>query len=160
MPSRYRLSRIRQSFTRLFARSRATRKSTSPRARCKLAWAAALIVLPAFLAANAQTPAPTYKKSTEASIQGHILSIRISGNDDVYLAVSSRGRTVEVYLAPQRFLKFLGIIFHAGDKVEIVGSRVTSQGAALVLARTIRRNGDEFRLRDAAGVPAWNGWFH
>jgi len=129
-----------------------------PRAFCRLAWAAALIVLPAFVAASAQTPVPTYEKSTEVSLQGRILSVTVAGDDSVHLAVSSRGQTLDVFIAPQKFLKFLGIIYHQGEKVEIVGSRVTSQGAALLLARKVKREGDEISLRNAEGVPAWEGW--
>jgi hypothetical protein len=131
-----------------------------PRACCRLAWAAALIVLPAFIAARAQTPVPTYEKSTEASIQGRVLSVVHSTEDNVHLLVSSGGQTFNVYIAPDRFLKLLGIIFHTGEKVEIVGSRVTSQGAPLMLARMVKREGSEITLRHEDGTPAWEGWLN
>lgn len=129
-----------------------------PRVCSRLAWAAALIVLPAFMAAGAPVPAPTYEKSAEVSVKGTILSIVISADDSVYLRVRSRGKTLNVYVAPQRFLKFVGIIYKPGEKVEIVGSRVTSKGAPLVLARTIKRPGQDVTLRNADGTTVWNGW--
>jgi len=61
-----------------------------------------------------------------------------------------------VLLAPQRFLKFLGIIYHEGEKVEVVGSRVTAGDSTLWLARRVMRQGDEVRYRDSQGGPAWS----
>jgi len=123
---------------------------------CRLVWAAALIVLPAFIAASAQTQAPTYEKSTEASIQGTIRQITVDSEGMVHLAVRGRRESYDVLLAPQRFLKFLGIIYHEGEKVEVVGSRVTAGDATLWLARRVMRQGDEVRYRDSQGSPAWS----
>jgi hypothetical protein len=135
------------------------RRRMSPRACCRLAWAVVLIVLAACVAASAQTPAPTYEKSTEASIQGRVLSVIVAPADDsVHLLVASGGKTIDVYIAPQRFLKLLGIIFETGEEVEIVGSRVTSRGAPLMLARKVKRSGSEITLRHDDGTPAWEGW--
>jgi len=123
---------------------------------CRLAWAAALIVLPAFIAASAQTQAPTYEKSTEAKIQGSIRQITVDSEGMVHLAVRGRRESYDVLLAPQRFLKFLGIIYHEGEKVEVVGSRVTAGDSTLWLARRVMRQGDEVRYRDSQGGPAWS----
>jgi len=115
-------------------------------------------VLPAFIAASAQTQAPTYEKSTEAKIQGSISQITVDSEGMVHLAVRGRRESHDVLLAPQRFLKFLGIIYHEGEKVEVVGSRVAAWGTPLWLARTVRRKTDEVRYRDSQGAPVWTYW--
>lgn len=125
---------------------------------CRLAWAAALIVLPAFIAASAQTQAPTYEKNTETNIKGTVRQITVDANGMVHLAVRGRRESYDVLLGPQRFMKFLGIIYEKGEKVEVIGSRVTVDGAKLLLARTVRRKEDEIRFRDKQGNPAWNHW--
>jgi hypothetical protein len=124
----------------------------------RLAWAAALIVLTAFIAASAQTQAPTYEKSTETKIKGTISQVTVAPDGTVHLAVRGRKKTFDVQLAPQQFLKFLGIVYKEGEKVEVVGSRVTVEGATLLLARTVKRAEDEIRYRDKHGNPAWGSW--
>ena len=45
-----------------------------------------------------------------------------------------------------------------GDKVEILGSQVLAEGAPLLLAREVTRNGDIMLMRDDFGKPVWLGW--
>jgi hypothetical protein len=121
-------------------------------------WAAALIVLTVFIAASAQTQSPTYEKSTETKIKGTIRQITVDPDGMVHLAVRSRKQTLDVQLGPRRFLKFLGIIYKEGEKVEVIGSRITVEGTTLLLARMVKRTEDEIHFRDSQGNPAWNHW--
>jgi Glu-tRNA(Gln) amidotransferase subunit E-like FAD-binding protein len=61
-------------------------------------------------------------------------------------------------IAPEQFLKEMEISFAKGDKVEILGSQVLAEGAPLLLAREVTRNGDIMLMRDDFGKPVWLGW--
>ena len=67
-----------------------------------------------------------------------------------HLVLKTDHDTIHVHLAPARVVRSVGFTFHPGDEIEVVGSRVTYRGEA-VIARDITRGQEVFRLRDASG---------
>ena len=124
----------------------------------KLVSVAVLIVLPAFIVANAQTPAPTYDKSTEVKVQGVVDAVTIAADGNVHLSLKSDKGAQDVMIAPQSFLKMMGVFFRKGDRIEVVGAPAKVNGAALLLAREITRDNDVMTMRDDQGNPVWVGW--
>lgn len=126
----------------------------------RLVSVAALIVLPAFIVASAQTPAPIYDKSNEVRVQGVVDEVKIAADNNVHLTLTLKpGKGVlDVMIAPQKFLKVMGIIFAKGDRIEVLGSRATADGAPLLLAREVTRDNDVMTMRDEQGKPVWEGW--
>lgn len=129
-----------------------------PLASFKRVSAIALIVLTALLASSAQTPAPKYVKSSEVRVKGVVDEVKTTADGIVHLALATDKGPLDVMIAPERFLKEMEISFAKGDKVEILGSPVVAEGAPLLLAREVTRNGDIMLMRDEQGKPVWLGW--
>ena len=72
-----------------------------------------------------------------------------------YLVVKSGADSVHVFLGPKSFLDDMGATFKPDDKIEVTGSKVTQDGAAMVLAREVVKGDDTLTLRFKDGKPAW-----
>ena len=72
-----------------------------------------------------------------------------------YLVIKSGTDTLQVFLCPKTFLDQMGATFKPQDKVEVTGSKVTQDGADLILAREVDRGDDMLTLRFKDGKPAW-----
>ena len=77
------------------------------------------------------------------------------GKPVTYLVMKSGPDVVQVFLCPQKFLDDMGIAFKADDAIEVTGSKVKQDGADLILAREVVKNGDTVTLRFKGGKPAW-----
>ena len=131
---------------------------------------AALLVAGVMSAAWAQPPAgrrsPMYDPKTETTITGTVESVdtvsppagqgrRSLGG--THLMVQTGTESIEVHLGPTTYLSEHKISVAKGDTVEILGSRVTIDGEAVVLARQIKKGDDTWTLRDPSGRPLWGG---
>ena len=97
---------------------------------------------------------PKYNLSTEVRLRGVVVDINdhpcpISGGLGSHLIVQTQEGTVEVHLAPTKFVNEYQVIFARGEKVEVLGSRMIFQGKDALLAREIVRGEDTFVFRDA-----------
>jgi DNA/RNA endonuclease YhcR with UshA esterase domain len=125
----------------------------------KLVSVAALIVLLASLLGNAGTvPAPEYNKSAEVKLKGVIEDVKTAADNSIHLTLKSVTGSLDVLIAPEKFLKQMEIIFAKGEMIEVVGSPLTVDGNAIVLAREVTRNSDVVTIRDEQGKPVWVGW--
>jgi DNA/RNA endonuclease YhcR with UshA esterase domain len=124
----------------------------------RLVLAAALIVLLASIATSAQAPAIRYDKSSEVKIKGVIDEVKTASGNTVHIMLKNDKGPMDVMVAPEKFLKEMEITFAKGDAVEILGSQLTVDGTAELLAREVTRNGDVMVMRDAQGKPVWEGW--
>ena len=112
---------------------------------------------------DASPPKPTgpkYDLSTEATVKGVIEEIKevpnsCMGETGVHLVLKTDSGPVEVQIAPAAFLKEMEIGFEKGERLQVVGSKVTKDGATLLLARSIARNNAELVVRDKQGEPLW-----
>jgi hypothetical protein len=130
-----------------------------PLASYKRVSAVALIVLTTLLALSAQTPAPPkYVKSSEVKVKGVVDEVKTAADGVVHLMLTTDKGPLDVMIAPEQFLKEMEISFAKGDKVEILGFQVLAEGAPLLLAREVTRNGDIMLMRDDFGKPVWLGW--
>src|ERR1700677_3734163 len=82
---------------------------------------------------------PVYNPATEVSVRGTITGIRqvaagapLAG---VHMTVQSKTGAVDVYLGPSDFLKFLKAGFKTGEQIEVIGSKVKSDDADVILTR-------------------------
>lgn len=67
----------------------------------------------------------------------------------------SGGDKIDVRLAPQGFLAEHGVSLAQGDELEVTGSRVTLEGAPVLIAREVTTQGKTIALRDRSGKPLW-----
>jgi len=121
----------------------------------------------AVLAAPAQTQnktenhaVPRYDPAQEVKVKGEILEVKnydcpISGTMGAHLILQTAEGVVEVHLAPAAFLSEYQMSFAKGDKVEILGTKVTFHDAPALLARRVTRDQCDYFFRDAKGRPLW-----
>jgi DNA/RNA endonuclease YhcR with UshA esterase domain len=129
------------------------------RASFKLVSVVALIVTAMFLSLNAQTPAmPKYAKSSEVKVKGVVDEVKTATDGIVHLTLKTDKGSLDVVIAPEKFLKEMEITFAKGDALEVLGSQVASGEATVLLAREVTRSGEIMMMRDETGKPVWVGW--
>lgn len=113
-----------------------------------------------------QQPPPMYDVKTETTITGTVDSVEtITGAGarggraigGTHLVVKTEKEAVAVHVGPTAYLAEKGITFAKGDPVEILGSRVTIDKEAFLIARQIKKGDKTWTLRDASGRPLWSG---
>ena len=103
---------------------------------------------------------PRYDPTQEVRVKGEVLAVKnydcpISGTMGGHLVLQTAEGQVEVHLAPAAFLEEYGINLAKGDKVEILGNKVTFHDIPALLVRKVFRAQNEYTLRDAKGTPLW-----
>lgn len=129
------------------------------RASFKLVSVVALIVTAMFLSLSAQTPStPKYSKSSEVKVKGVVDEVQTGTDGIVHLMLKTDKGSIDVVIAPEKFLKEMEITFAKGDELEVLGSQVASGETTVLLAREVTRSGDIMMMRDENGKPVWVGW--
>jgi DNA/RNA endonuclease YhcR with UshA esterase domain len=120
----------------------------------------AIAVLPAF--ANPQNgKAPRYDVTKEVTLKGVVTDVvdrtcPMSGGMGSHLMLKlSDGSSIEVHLAPTKFVKSYELVFQKGDQIEVIGSKVNFEDKDTIFARQITRGNDSFIFRDEKGKPVW-----
>lgn len=113
-----------------------------------------------FLATSAFSQAPPkYDPATETKIKGVVEQLKLvppsGGKPVVHVVMKSGANSVEVFLCPKKFLDDMGIVFKTDEEIEVTGSKVKPDGAALILAREVIKGGETLILRFPDGKPAW-----
>lgn len=104
---------------------------------------------------------PKYDPATESVFKGTVEEVRdrecpVSGGMGSHLILRlADGTTIEVHLAPTKFVKTYELVFNKGDQVEVTGSKVKLEGADTIFAREVKRGNDDFVFRDKDGKPVW-----
>ncbi len=120
----------------------------------------AMATLPAF--ANPQTGnVPKYDVTKEVTVKGVVTDVvdrvcPMSGGMGAHLTLKlTDGSSIEVHLAPTKFVKSYELVFNKGDQVEVIGSKVTFEDKETIFARQVTRGNDSFVFRDDKGKPVW-----
>ena len=79
------------------------------------------------------------------------------GLGGTHLVVKTEKESVAVHVGPAAYLAEKGITLAKGDKLEILGSRVTVENETFLIAKQIKKGDNTWTLRDASGRPAWSG---
>lgn len=126
---------------------------------------ALLLILMGLLAPRAarggQTspPEPRYDPAATVEFAGVVSETREvprgTAMHGLHLTVNTGKESLDVYLGPTEFMKLFDFAFTKGDSIHVVGSRVKLAGAAVVLAREVRRQSQTVYLRDSSGSPYW-----
>jgi DNA/RNA endonuclease YhcR with UshA esterase domain len=104
---------------------------------------------------------PRYDPAQEVKIKGEVVEVKnydcpISGTMGAHLALRTAEGVVEVHLGPSAYLKEYQMAFAKGDKVEVLGNKVTFHDAPAVLVRRVTREQNDYFFRDAKGRPLWS----
>ncbi len=73
----------------------------------------------------------------------------------VQIIIKAGGEILPVHLGPMWFMKKQKREVAPGDKVEITGSRIESEGKPVIMASVIKKGDRSLKLRDEKGVPVW-----
>ncbi len=122
---------------------------------------ATVVLIVVFSATNPKRPGtPTYNVATEIRTRGVVQEVQesycpVSAEQGIHLRLNTDAGTLQVHVAPARFLRSQQIRFNSGDRVEVLGSRFQYGGSDALLAREITRGEEVFILRDHQGNPQW-----
>jgi hypothetical protein len=107
-----------------------------------------------------------YDVRTETTITGTVESVETitatggrgrSGMGGTHLVLKTDRDAVEVHVGPTAYLAEKGLTLAKGDRLEILGSKLTVDGKSVLIARQIKKGDTTWTLRDASGRPAWSG---
>jgi hypothetical protein len=108
-----------------------------------------------------------YDVKTETTIKGIVQSVeavtgkggrgRYAPGGTHLVVTTDEVEALEVHVGPTAYLTEKGIALATGDALEIVGSRVTIDKEAVIIARQIKKGDKTWTLRDATGRPLWSG---
>ena len=107
-----------------------------------------------------------YDAKTEMTVTGTVDSIEnITGTGGrgrhamggTHLVLKTDKDSMDVHVGPTAYLAEKKITLEKGDRLEIVGSRVTIDKETVLIARQIKKGDNTWVLRDASGRPAWSG---
>lgn len=126
----------------------------------------ALLVLAGVTIVSSQQPNPPaqhnykYEVANQVTVEGLVSDTRdytcpVSGALGAHIVVKTVTSEIEAHLAPVTFLKQYDINIRKGDKVTVVGSRITYEGKPALIAKTVTVDHDTFSFRDDKGRPLW-----
>lgn len=130
--------------------------------RWRRVWLVVLVsglLLPSLLAQK--TPKVKYDPATEVKVGGVIEEVKnfecpVSGTMGFHIVLRSGDQSQMVHVAASKFIKDYEITFDKGDRIEVVGSKVTLEsGEPAILAREITRGQSTYAFRDKQGRPLW-----
>ena len=103
-----------------------------------------------------------YDPATEATVTGvveEVVHVPAPGRGPGGIHVMLRGDAApfEVRLGPVSYLRAQRFEVSKGDTLTVVGSKQTSDGRDVIIAREVTKDGMTLTLRNAKGVPAWSG---
>ena len=119
----------------------------------------AMSVWPAFC--EQKSNVPKYDVTKEVTVKGVVEEVvdrncPMSGGMGAHLLLKlTDGSSIEIHLAPTKFVKNYDLVFAKGDQVEVRGSKVNFEGKETIFARQVTRGNDAFVFRDDKGNPVW-----
>ena len=104
-----------------------------------------------------------YNPQTVETISGVVESIEKftpskGMSHGVHVVLKTDRESIAVHLGPAWFMDSQVLNIEPGDRVEIMGSRITFEGKPALIAARVTKEGEILTLRDGSGVPVWSGW--
>lgn len=116
----------------------------------------------AILAAQSKTAPATaagYDRAAETTVAGTITevisAVGADGSVGVHAIVKTDAGLAKVQIGPAMYIGMNNFCFLSGDRVSVVGAKVTRSGAPAVWARSVTKDGQTLVLRDENGTPKW-----
>jgi len=102
-----------------------------------------------------------YDPKSELTVKGDVQDVQQQAGkrswSGTHLILNTETGTLDVHVGPSSYIAQKQFSFAKGDKIEVVGSKVTVSGKEVLLAREITKDGKTLVLRNAQGVPEWSG---
>ena len=111
-----------------------------------------------------KTPPPhetyPYNIANQKVLTGTVIDVQdyvcpVTGTVGSHITVRHLGGTIEVHLAPAKFLKQYEIIINKGSEVQVEGAMATVDGKPGLLAKIMTDGYATYAFRDAKGKPLW-----
>ena len=104
-----------------------------------------------------------YDVKTVQTVGGEVIGVervapRHGMSRGVQLLVKTHDEVLRIHLGPAWFMDSQTEDFKPGDRVEVLGSRVKSEGRPVVIAAEVKKGSRVLRVRDHEGAPRWDGW--
>lgn len=104
-----------------------------------------------------------YNPATVQTLHGEVLKvdklIPMEGmSDGLHLVLKTKEETILVHLGPIWYLEHQEFSVEPGDKIDVVGSRITFEGSPALVASQVKKSDKVLYLREESGFPLWSGW--
>jgi DNA/RNA endonuclease YhcR with UshA esterase domain len=101
-----------------------------------------------------------YKTTNQQTITGIVEAVKeyqcpVSGTVGTHLTVKLSTGTIEVHLAPAKFVKDYEVVINKGDQVEIRGAKIIFEGKPSLIAKTVAIDRTTYAFRYDDGKPMW-----
>jgi len=116
-------------------------------------------------AADSAVDVPKYNPILESTFKGTIVETTnrqcpMSGGSGYHAILQLEdGKTIEVHMAPTEFVRSWSLFLSKGDKVSVIGEKLTFEGKETMFAREMTRDTDTsfetYIFRDKTGTPIW-----
>lgn len=98
-------------------------------------------------------------KGTVASVEKMTMRNRgMRRGYGIHVMLETGTETIPVHLGPSWFLDKQDVKIQKGDKIEVLGSRITYDDKPAVVAAEVKKGSNVLKLRDDKGFPYWSGW--
>jgi hypothetical protein len=78
-----------------------------------------------------------------------------SGPTAPLITIRSAGETIQVHAGPPRFHQQIGLSLAKGDQIEVTGKRRGTEGKAILVAQTVKKGDQVFKIRGDNGEKLW-----
>ena len=106
-----------------------------------------------------------YDTTTVETLKGTVTSLEKMASRSgmrrgygVHVILDTGNETIPVHLGPSWFLDKQDVKVLKGDKIEVIGSRITYDNNPAIVAAEVKKGTDVLKLRDDKGFPNWSGW--
>lgn len=97
-----------------------------------------------------------YDPATEVTQTGTVEAVDDGARGGTHVTLKTSSAACDVHLGPTAYLRKIGLSVAKGDTLEVTGSKITDRGADAVLARTVKKGGAVYELRNKEGIPHWS----
>ncbi len=106
-----------------------------------------------------------YDTTTVETLKGTVTSVEkmtarngMRRGYGVHVMLDTGTETIPVHLGPSWFLDKQDVKVQKGDKIEVIGSRITYDNNPAIVAAEVKKESNVLKLRDEKGFPYWSGW--
>ena len=101
-----------------------------------------------------------YDVNNQETIKGTMESFEVikrnRGKGGLHITLKSGDSNLQVHIGPTWYLDDINLDINKGDKLEIFGSKVTTDDGTFFIASKITKDNKEYSLRDKYGFPKWS----
>jgi len=104
-----------------------------------------------------------YDPATVQTLRGEVLKldklIPMEGmSDGLDLVLKTKEETIPVHLGPVWYLEHQEFLIESGNRIEVVGSRMSFEGSPALIAAEVKKADKVLSLREENGFPLWSCW--